>query len=100
MIIKFTQTNGFGEEVHKGITALAGFTSVADGELTTAQIVCALAELLSEDEDMLMDNLIPKSCSAQTVGYADFRRTGARVIAPRGCTMRRRAIDRKLPRSV
>lgn len=42
---------------------------------------------------MLMDNLIPKvACS--TVGYADFRRTGARVIAPRGCTMRRRAIDR------
>lgn len=70
-IIKFTQTNGFGEEVQAD-TALAGFMSVADGELTTAQIVCALAELLSEDEDMLMDNLIPKVALLKQLGMLTF----------------------------
>ncbi|WP_341830299.1 hypothetical protein QEV59_00050 [Trueperella pyogenes] len=53
-------------------TALAGFMSVADGELTTAQIVCALAELLSEDEDMLMDNLIPKVALLKQLGMLTF----------------------------
>lgn len=70
-IIKFTQTAGFGEEVLAD-TALAGLMSVADGELTTAQIVCALAEILSVAPDKLMEKVIPKVAQLKQLGMLTF----------------------------
>lgn len=70
-IIKFTQTNGFGEEVMAD-TALAGFVSVADGELTTAQIVNALAQLLSEEAGNLMEKLEPQIQHMKRLGMLTF----------------------------
>lgn len=58
-LIKFTQLTGFGEEVQAD-TALAGFVSVCDGELTVGQIVGALAQLLGADHAELRDRTIPR----------------------------------------
>lgn len=57
-LIKFTQTNGFGEEI-VATTALAGFVSVCDGELSAAQILSALASLLGAEESQLRAELAP-----------------------------------------
>ncbi|VEI13148.1 methyltransferase [Trueperella bialowiezensis] len=70
-IIKFTQTNGFGEEIQAD-TALAGFVSVADGELTCGQIVAALAELLGEDPAKLAATLLPKVVHMKQLGMLTF----------------------------
>lgn len=70
-IIKFTQTGGFGEEI-LATTALAGFVSVADGELTTGQIIAALAELLSEDPATLTSQLLPKVVEMKRLGMLTF----------------------------
>lgn len=70
-IIKFTQTNGFGEEI-LATTALAGFVSVADGDLTTGQIIAALAELLSEDPATLTSQLLPKVVEMRRLGMLTF----------------------------
>lgn len=57
-LIKFTQTNGFGEEV-VATTALAGFVSVCDGELNASQILAALSALLGAEESHLRAELTP-----------------------------------------
>ncbi|MDP9806237.1 SAM-dependent methyltransferase [Trueperella bonasi] len=70
-IIKFTQTNGFGEEM-LATTELAGFVSVADGELTTAQITAALAEILHSDPADLAGQLLPKVVEMKRLGMLTF----------------------------
>lgn len=70
-IIKFTQTSGFGEEILAD-TALAGFVSVADGELSTGQIIAALAELLSEEPDTLAARLLPEVVRMKQLGMLTF----------------------------
>ncbi len=58
-LIKFTQLTGFGEEVQAD-TALAGFVSVCDGDLTVGQIIGALAQLLGAEDTELRDRTIPR----------------------------------------
>ncbi|WFN90450.1 methyltransferase [Arcanobacterium wilhelmae] len=57
-LIKFTQTDSFGEEVLAS-TELAGFVSVCDGELTAGQITAALAQLLGQEAAQIEDKIGP-----------------------------------------
>lgn len=70
-LIKFTQTTGFGYEM-KADTALAGFVSVADGELTTGQIIAALADLMEVSASQLASELEPKLVELARLGMLIF----------------------------
>ncbi|MDK8600976.1 hypothetical protein HMPREF3167_04735 [Trueperella sp. HMSC08B05] len=51
---------------------LARLAPVAHGELTTAQIVSALAEILSEAPDTLVEKLISKVVQLKQLGMLTF----------------------------
>ena len=58
-VIRLRQGGGFARTVDAD-AALAGFVGASDGELTVAEIVGALADLLEVDEGALLDDLVPR----------------------------------------
>ncbi|WP_216382568.1 DUF7059 domain-containing protein [Arcanobacterium phocae] len=58
-LISFAPKNGFADQIQAD-TALAGFVSVCDGELTVGQICDALAQLLEMPAPEVRSSLLPK----------------------------------------
>jgi len=58
-VIRLRQGGGFARTIDAD-AALAGLVGASDGELTVAEIVGALADLLEVDEGALRDDLLPR----------------------------------------
>ncbi len=58
-VIRLRQGGGFARTIDAD-AALAGLVGASDGELTVAEIIGALADLLEVDESALRDDLLPR----------------------------------------
>lgn len=67
-VIRLHQGGGFARTIDAD-AALAGLVGASDGELTVAEIVGALADLLEVDEGALRDDLLPRVRELIVTGF-------------------------------
>ncbi len=67
-VIRLRQGGGFARTIEAD-AALAGLVGASDGELTVAEIVGALADLLEVDEGALRDDLLPRVRELVVTGF-------------------------------
>ena len=71
-VIRLRQGGGFARTIDAD-AALAGLVGASDGELTVAEIVGALADLLEVNEAALRDDLLPRVRELIVTGLLTFR---------------------------
>ncbi|GAA1688296.1 methyltransferase [Microcella alkalica] len=67
-VIRLRQGGGFARSIDAD-AALAGLVGASDGELSVAQLIGALAQLLEIDEAALADDLLPRVRELVLTGY-------------------------------